>query len=200
MGDSHARRLVAAPDDAHADDSELAVRARKGDGAAFDRLIERHQRPVFRLCWSMLSDRSDAEDAAQETFVRAYQSLPRYDAGRTFGPWLRGIASNVCLQLLRRRSLRSGRQLSLDASPLDPPAPEEPEASPLADRAVAALRRLDETYRLPLTLFYLEDASVADVAQALHISPGAVRVRLHRGREKLREMLMRASEDDHAGP
>ncbi len=200
MGDTHAGRLVAAPDDAHVGDSELAVRARKGDDSAFDRLIERHQRPVFRLCWSMLGDRSDAEDAAQETFVRAYQSLPSYDAERSFGPWLRGIASNVCLQLLRRRSLRSGRQLSLDASPTDPPAPEDPEPSPLADRAVAALRRLDETYRLPLTLFYLEEASVADVAQALDISPGAVRVRLHRGREKLRRMLLGPAGDDHAGP
>jgi len=197
MGDTRAGRPAAAPDDARAGDNRLALLARNGDGTAFERLVQRHERPVFGLCWSLLSDRTDAEDAAQETFVRAYQSLSRYDARRSFGPWLRGIAANVCLQLLRRRSLRSGRQVSLDAGPFEPAAPEEPEVSPLADRAVAALRRLADTYRLPLTLFYLEDASVTEVAEALDISPGAVRVRLHRGRDKLRQMLMGGPEADH---
>ncbi len=197
MGDSRAEQPVAGTGAAHLDDNELAVRAGRGDREAFDVLIKRHQGPVLRLCWSMTGNRADAEDAAQEAFVRAYQSLSRFDASRPFGPWLRGIAGKVCLQLLRRRSVREDRQLSLEASPVDPPAPQVSEASHLADRAVAALRQLDETYRLPLVLFYLEDASVAEVAQALGLTPGAVRVRLHRGREKLREMLTGHAEDDH---
>lgn len=193
MGDSLAGRRAAA-EDAVAGDSRLAARAREGDAAAFERLIESHQGPVFRMCWSMLDDRTEAEDAAQETFVRAWQSLPRFDPRRSFGPWLRGIAANVCLQALRRRGVHGRRQTSLEERPVDPPAPEQPESSPLADRAVAALRELDDTYRLPLVLFYLEEASVADVAAALGVSEGAVRVRLHRGREKLRELLMAAPE------
>lgn len=193
MGDSLAGRH-AAPDDALAGDSQLAVRARQGDAAAFEGLVASHQGPIFRLCWSLLGDRTDAEDAAQETFVRAWQSLSRFDTRRSFGPWLRGIAANVCLQALRRRGAHARRQTSLEERPIDPPAPEEPESSALADRAVEALRALDETYRLPLTLFYLGDASVADVAAALGVSEGAVRVRLHRGREKLREMLMSTDE------
>lgn len=193
MGDSLAGRRTA-PEDALAGDSRLAARAREGDAQAFERLVESHQGPVFRMCWSMLGDRTEAEDAAQETFVRAWQSLPRFDTRRSFGPWLRGIAANVCLQALRRRGAHARRQTSLEERPVDPAAPEEVEASPLADRAVEALRELDETYRLPLTLFYLEDASVADVAAALGVSEGAVRVRLHRGREKLRERLMAVPE------
>lgn len=197
MGESRADRPVQGRGLMHLGDNELALRAGRGDKEAFDQLIRRHQGPVFRLCWSMTGNRADAEDATQEAFVRAYQSLSRFDASRPFGPWLRGIAGKVCLQLLRRRSVREDRQLSLEASPVDPPAPAASESSQLADRAVAALGRLDETYRLPLVLFYLEDASVAEVAQALGLTPGAVRVRLHRGREKLREMLAGHAEDDH---
>ncbi|MGD9497223.1 MAG: RNA polymerase sigma factor [Armatimonadota bacterium] len=200
MADRHARRPEVSEGDLGATDRRLAVLAREGEADAFVQLIRRHQGPVFRLCWSMLSDRTDAEDAAQETFVRAWESLRRYDEQRDFGPWLRGIAANVCLQALRRRSVSAGRQTSLDENPIDPPAPQEPGLSALAARTVAALRRLDDTYRVPLALFYLEDASVAQVAQALRLSPGAVRVRLHRGREKLREMLMAETEADDAQP
>lgn len=177
-------------------DRQLAKIARGGNGQAFDVLIERHHRSISRLCWSMLSDGPDAEDATQETFVRAYQSLDAYDDTRAFGPWLRGIAAKVCLQCLRRRSRHSRRQTSLDARHSEPAAPTAPERSPLAVEAVAALKRLSDTYRLPMVMFYLEDASVAEVAEALEITPGAARVRLHRGREKLREMLVDKSGND----
>lgn len=193
MGDSLVGRRTGS-DDALAGDNLLAARARGGDAAAFERLVEHHQGAIFRMCRSMLGDRTEAEDAAQETFVRAWQSLPRFDTRRSFGPWLRGIAANVCLQALRRRGVHERRQSSLEERAVEPAAPQEGEVSALAERAVEALRALDETYRLPLTLFYLEDATVADVAAALGLSAGAVRVRLHRGREKLREMLMDAPE------
>ena len=181
-------------------DRHLAALACGGDGAAFDLLIERHLGSIQRLCWSMLSSRSDAEDAAQETFLRAYRCLNRYDTERAFGPWLRGIATKVCLQMLRKRNRHSGREVSLDASYREPAAPEPTEASPLAMKAVQALATLSDTYRLPLALFYLEDASVAEVAEALGISQGAARVRLHRGREQIREILLteRGTDDGQA--
>lgn len=177
-------------DSADVTDRRLAILARGGNSEAFDTLIERHHASIFRLCWAMLCDRSDAEDAVQETFVRTYQSLPRYDTERAFAPWLRGVAAKVCLQALRRRSRHVQRQSSLEDDFREPAAPEPPEVSQLATDAVAALAELNETYRLPLTLFYLHEASVAEVAEALGISPGAARVRLHRGREQLKEMLM----------
>ncbi len=171
-------------------DRHLAKLARGGNGQAFDLLTERHHDSIYRLCRSMLGDGSDADDATQETFVRAFRSIWRYDPTRDFSPWLRGIAGNVCLQSLRRRSRDSRREVSLDAQTPEPVAPDTPKRSKLAEDALAALMRLDVTYRLPLALFYLEDGSVAEVADALEISPGAARVRLHRGREKLRNMLM----------
>ncbi len=171
-------------------DRELALRARRGDTGAFDSIVERHHASIYRLCRALLRERSDAEDATQETFVRAWRCLGRYDATRAFAPWLRGIAANVCRQAVRGHGRREARTIPLETQLSDPPAPEQEELSPVADRALDALQSLDETYRLPLVLFYLREATVADVAEALKISEGAARVRLHRGREMLRQILM----------
>lgn len=190
MAEPESLRRGADGDSPNVADRHLAALAFSGDDHAYDLLIERHLASIQRLCWSMLCDRSDAEDAAQETFVRAYRCLGRFDTERAFGPWLRGIATKVCLQMLRRRGRHSAREVSLDDSYREPAAPEPRESSPLAMRAVEALAELSDTYRLPLALFYLEDASVAEVAEALEISEGAARVRLHRGREQIREILL----------
>ncbi|MFW5867513.1 MAG: RNA polymerase sigma factor [Armatimonadota bacterium] len=200
MGESDALRPGTAGAGPEVADRHLALLAVGGDRQAFDLLIERHLSSIQRLCWSMLCGRSDAEDAAQETFIRAYRCLGRFDTQRPFGPWLRGIATKVCLQMLRKRRRHSGREVSLDESYREPAAPEPHEASPLAMEAVRALASLSETYRLPLALFYLEDASVAEVADALDISEGAARVRLHRGREQIREIMRNAhgNDDGHA--
>jgi len=190
MAGFDALRSATGQDGAKVADRHLAALACGGNAEAFDVLIERHLNSIQRLCWSMLSNRSDAEDAAQETFVRAYRCLNRYDTERTFGPWLRGIAAKVCLQMLRKRGRSSSREVSLEDSYREPASPAEEEPSPLAMEAVRALAKLKDTYRLPLALFYLEEASVAEVADALGISQGAARVRLHRGREQLREILL----------
>lgn len=190
MAGFDALRSATRQDGPKLEDRHLAALACGGNAEAFDLLIERHLGSIQRLCWSMLCNRSDAEDAAQETFVRAYRCLNRYDTERAFGPWLRGIATKVCLQMLRKRGRSTGREVSLEDSFREPASPQEDEPSPMAMAAVRALSRLKETYRLPLALFYLEEASVAEVADALGISPGAARVRLHRGREQLREILM----------
>lgn len=173
------------------DESFLVLRARTGDTQAFDELLRRNLPGIYRLCAGMLGAGDDAQDATQETFVRAWQNLRRYDPSRPFGPWLRGIAMKVCQQGLRRRSGElqrltplSGREAEHLPRPVDPPMP-------LADEVIAALAELDESYRQPLILFYLHDASVAEVAQTLGISPGATRVRLHRGREMLRDKLQK---------
>jgi RNA polymerase sigma-70 factor, ECF subfamily len=196
MGESDTLRRGSGHDSVNVADRHLAALATGGDRDAFDLLIERNLGSIQRLCWSMLSNRSDAEDAAQETFVRAWRCLGRFDSERAFGPWLRGIAAKVCLQMLRRRGRHSDREVSLDESYREPAAPEPVETSPLASRAVQALATLSDTYRLPLALFYLKDASVAEVAEALEISQGAARVRLHRGREQIREILMKRGTDD----
>lgn len=160
--------------------AQLGRRFRAGEEQAFRTLMEAHQDAVFRLALGLLGDEQGAEDAAQEAFVRAYQSRGRFDAGRAFGPWVRGIAIHVCRDELRRR----GRQQSL--LPERPPQRRDSRAAEIR----AALTELPEQLRLPLTMFYIEDTTVAEIAQALRMREGTVRVRLHRGRELLRRRLL----------
>jgi RNA polymerase sigma-70 factor (ECF subfamily) len=174
------------------DDADLAQLARSGDLDAFGRLVDRHHRAIYRLAAASLGNEPDAEDATQETFIQAYESLGRYDARREFWPWLRGIAINVCRQHLRRQARKQSRQVSLAS------ADEVPDRAGTVDTegaVLAALRELDDGYRLPLGLFYIEQASVREIAQALRLSEGAVRVRLHRGREKLLQILSEQDAD-----
>lgn len=177
------------------DERFLARLAHTGDTEAFDELLRRNLPGIYRLCAGMLGGGDDAQDAAQETFVRAWQSLKRYDTERPFGPWLRGIAIKVCQQGLRRRSGELQRFAPLSGREADDTPEEADPSSPLADEVIEALGDLEDSYRLPLILFYLHDASVAEVAQTLGISPGATRVRLHRGREMLRNALQERKED-----
>ena len=176
-------------DVAEVEDRFVARLARSGDTEAFDGLVRRHMTGIYRLCAGMLGAGDDAADAAQETFVRAWQSLPRYEPDRPFGPWLRGIAVKVCQQTLRKRSGDLKRQAPLTGREADTAPADSGESSPLADEVMNALADLDDSYRLPLILFYLRDGSVSEVAQALGLTPGATRVRLHRGREMLKAAL-----------
>ena len=89
----------------HPAESEWLQQAIKGDDLAFSRLVEAYQRPVYNLCYRMMGNANDAEDAAQETFIRAYKALNRYDPSRKFSTWLLSIASNYCIDQHRRRKL-----------------------------------------------------------------------------------------------
>src|SRR3972149_11642264 len=85
--------------------ADWVARANEGDQEAFAMLVEAYQTPVFNLCMRMLGERGEAEDAAQESFLRAYRGLRRYDPERPFGTWLLSIASHYCIDQLRRRRL-----------------------------------------------------------------------------------------------
>ncbi len=80
-------------------------KALKGDDAAFGNLVEKYQKPVFSLCYRMLGNSNDAEDAAQESFIRAFDHLKRYDPNRSFATWLLSIASHYCIDRMRKRKL-----------------------------------------------------------------------------------------------
>jgi len=160
-------------------DQQLAVAAKAGDHDAFTALVGRHRGAVFGLALALLGERDEADEAAQEAFVRAYERLHRYDPRRGFCPWVRGIAAKVCLEFSRRRARAGTAPLAVDAA----------RSNDRAAHAREGLASLPWKLRVALTLFYLEDASVKDVAETLQISPGAVRVRLHRGRRMLREKL-----------
>ena len=89
----------------HSAELDWLKQAQKGDDLAFARLVEAYEKPVYNLCYRMLGNAGDAEDAAQETFIRAYKAIRRYDPTRKFSTWLLTIASNYCIDQHRRRLL-----------------------------------------------------------------------------------------------
>ncbi len=173
-------------------DQELVVRLLRGDQDAFAALVERYQRAVFNLCYRMLGEAREAEDAAQETFLRAYQHVDRYDAGRPFKTWLLSIASNYCIDRLRKRRLT---WLSLD-EPLPPhPALNSQEAGPedttlYRERDAAVHRLLNQLapeYRAAIILRYWYDMSYLEIAGILDTTESAIKSRLFRARQMLAE-------------
>jgi RNA polymerase sigma-70 factor (ECF subfamily) len=167
---------------------ELARRARRGDAAAFDELVGRFHRPVFRFCWRLLRS-PDAEDLAQDTFVRAFVHFERFDPERPVLPWLIAIARRLCLDVLRRRKV----MIKADAMPPGtPPAPGPEGEAALRERLgrlERALDDLDEGPREAIVLFHIEGMSYRDIAAALEVPMGTVMTWLHRGRAQLKKTV-----------
>lgn len=170
--------------------------ARQGDKAAFGRLIEAYQGPVYNLAYRMLGNRGEAEEAAQEAFIRAYTRLDTYDPDRKFSTWMLSITSNYCVDLLRKRR---ALLLSLD-HPLPPhPAlmsdrsdnPEIQAADSEREAMVQALlEHLPEDYRQAVVLRYWYDLSYEEIAGIMETSVSAIKSRLFRARRQLAEVSM----------
>jgi RNA polymerase sigma-70 factor, ECF subfamily len=175
----------------------LVRAARDGDHQAFAALVERYQRPVFSLAYRMLGDGDDAEEAAQEAFLRVYRSLAAYDFRRPFSTWLLSIAAHHCIDRLRRRPARPSVAID-DLPPWQQLAAEttDPEEDAIradeAGRVQAGLNRLPPDYRLVLVLRYWHDFGYSDIAALLGSTESAVKSRLHRAREQLAEILIAA--------
>jgi len=175
-------------------DSLWVQRTLAGDPQAFGELVRRYERDVFNLAYRMLNERGEAEDAAQEAFMRAYVNLDRYDPERPFKTWLLSITSNHCIDRLRRRRLT---WLSLE-EPLPPhpaltsniPGPEEAmltnERNLLVQEMLAGL---SPDYRLAVVLRYWYDLSYAEIAEMLGTTESAIKSRLFRARQALAEYL-----------
>jgi RNA polymerase sigma-70 factor (ECF subfamily) len=175
-------------------DQELVERILGGDQDSFAELVELYQRPVFNLTYRMLNNAREAEDAAQEAFLRAYQHLDRYDPSRSFKTWLLSIASNYCIDRIRKRRLT---WLSLD-EPLPPhPALNSGEAAPeeaaIQDERAAMvqqmLHHLAPDYRAAVVLRYWYDMSYAEIAESLETTESAIKSRLFRARQMLAEQM-----------
>lgn len=172
-------------------EKQLVNRCLAGDGAAFAALLDAHQERIYSFALRLLGNEPDAEDAAQDTFVRAFRSLADYDQARPFHSWLFGIAHNRCLDLLRAR--RPG--FSLD----EEEAPELPDNSTPVDLAVEAvlegerierlLAELPPLYSEILILQYREGLNGPELARVLAIPEGTVKVRLFRARALLKKKL-----------
>jgi RNA polymerase sigma-70 factor (ECF subfamily) len=176
-----------------ADPNELALarRARRGDTAAFDALVGRFHRPVYRFCWRLVRS-PDAEDLAQDTFVRAFVHFERFDPERPALPWLISIARRLCLDLLRRRKVMANAETMLPTRPSAPPVPNPEGEASLREqlgRLERALDELDEGPREAIILFHIEGMSYRDIAAALEVPLGTVMTWLHRGRATLKKAV-----------
>lgn len=175
-------------------EGEWLADALRGDPQAFSKLVETYQRPVYNLCYRMLGDPHEAEDAAQETFLRAYKGMSRYDRQRPFSTWLLSIAAHYCIDQTRKRRHTI---LSLEDSPqLDPPDHSPgPEASLSMNedrsRIQALLETLSPQDRAAVVMYYWYDFSYKEIGQALALTESAVKSRLHRAR---RDMALRLTE------
>lgn len=176
-----------------ADEAQWIQAARNGDRLAFGRLVEAYQRPVYGLAYRMLGSATEAEDAAQEAFLKAYRALGSYDPARSFTTWLLSITAHHCIDRIRRR--RPEPQSIDDMPPWRgiPSDGPDPERSAIdADRAAwisGLLGRLGEADRLVLVLRYWQDLGYLEIAEMLETSEAAVKSRLHRARRQMAEMM-----------
>jgi RNA polymerase sigma-70 factor (ECF subfamily) len=178
-------------------DAKLVRAALGGDRAAFGKLVGRYERILLSLCRQKLRNRQDAEDTAQETFLKAYRKLDSLQDPRRFGPWVYGIAFRAAIDKHRTRT-RSGRLLSLEnyreAGGEDPQAtgPDaHAQAASHEERGIVlqALADMEPHYALVLTLRYQKHMSYKEIAEHLDEPAGTIANRLHRAVKKLREQL-----------
>jgi len=168
----------------------------KGNQEAFTRLVEMYQRPVYNMCYRMLGDANEAEDAAQETFLRVYKNIKRYDHKRPFSTWLLSIAAHYCIDQLRKRRMVV---ISMDDLPyFDPPdGSPSPEASYAfmenRQRMEILLKSLNPADRAAVIMYYWYDFSYDEIATSLALTVSAVKSRLHRARLSLAETWQKQS-------
>lgn len=177
------------------DEQTIVERARQGRRDAFEELVRMYNQKVFHLAYGFVRDRAAADDLAQEVFIKAYQSLPKFRAEAEFGTWIYRIAVNHIKDHLRKTARR--KEISLDEVGEGPIAVADSVADGELRREEEERRRevfriletLPPKYRLILTLRDVQGMSYEDVASALGIAPGTVDSRLHRARKMLRKKM-----------
>jgi RNA polymerase sigma-70 factor, ECF subfamily len=178
---------------------DLVRKAKAGDTAAFAEIIRRYQNLVYATALQILKDPALAEDAAQEAFVTAFRSLPDLRTESSFPPWLRKIVWN--LALASRKEQRRFGALEEAGILQSPPADagqeaerERQEADAFGEEVRRIVSSLSATLRFPVLLCHIDDLSTRDAARFLGITEGALRKRLHDGKKKLQERIVRMAE------
>lgn len=165
-----------------------------GDVASFRPLVERYQAPVYSFMLRATGSVMTAQDLTQDVFMRAYEKLHTFRREKRFFPWLYTIAVNRCRDFRRRKGIR--RDLFVDGpdhwEPADPRAEDcvrRQDCVMAVQQMAAMVERLPLSISEPLLLFYREELSIREIAEILGITPAAVKTRIHRGRQQLKEMM-----------
>jgi RNA polymerase sigma-70 factor (ECF subfamily) len=160
-----------------------------GNQDAFAELVNTYQNAVYNLCYRMLGERTESEDATQEAFLRAYLNMERYDPARSFKTWVLSIASNHCIDRLRKRSLDEPLPSNIHLSS-DEPEPEDATIHKERSQAMQnLLNELNTEYRAAVILRYWYDYSYAEIADILDTTESAIKSRLFRARQALADRL-----------
>ena len=171
----------------------------KGNQNAYSDIVDLYQHKLYQICYRMLGNKQEAEDIAQEAFIRAYINLHTFDQKRKFSTWIYRIATNLCIDRIRKKKpdyyldaevagtegLDMYSQIAIDEA-----LPEEQlEKMELQDRIQYEISRLPEKYRSVIVLKYIEELSLQEISEILDMPLGTVKTRIHRGREALRQQL-----------
>ena len=171
----------------------------KGDHNAFGEIVEIYKEKVFQLCYRMLGNRHEAEDMAQEAFVRAYVNIHTFNIKLKFSTWLYRIATNLCIDRIRKK--KPDYHLDAEVAGTDglnmysqiaagTALPEEElESLELQDTVQKEILKLPEKYRTVIVLKYIEELSLKEISEILDLPIGTIKTRIHRGREALRKQL-----------
>lgn len=180
-------------------EARLVKLARKGDQTAFAELVELYKDKIFHLAYRMLSNRHEAEDIVQEAFLRVYKNFHRYDEKQKFSTWLYRIATNLCIDKLRKRKpsyyldAEMNDQEGMDGYSLIPGDERTPESEYLLSETQRTIHQaiagLPSKYKSVIILRYLQDMSLQEISDVLEMPVTTVKTRVHRGREFLRKKL-----------
>ena len=167
---------------------DLALQCLAGDATSARAFVGRFQQLVFSLCLQMMRHRQDAEDVAQESIVRAVRHLATWDQSRPIEPWLLGIAANRCRTALERRNRRP---MMMETLPEPSSNGHVPSESGIAEEVQRAVDTLRDDYRQCFTLFHVQQLSVQEISDLMHVPTGTVKTWLHRARKILADELQR---------
>lgn len=169
-------------------DRDLILQARRGNAESFGELVTRYQTGVFNVCYRMLHERGEAEDLAQESFIRAYDRIHTFDIEREFGPWIRRVAANLCLNHLEGQKVTAELDDERDAD--HAPSPESAqEVRERSEQIRGALASLPAHYRVVVELRHYQELSYEEIAEELKIPLSDVKSHLFRARKILAEKL-----------
>jgi len=183
------------------DDSALVSAAQGGDRAALDSLLRRHYDRLYAICRRLAGNDADAQDATQDAMISIVKGLPRYDGRAKFSTWSYRVATNACLDELRRRGRRPTPSIVDEHAEMIDHLQEDTSPSlgqQVTDRLVIAdaIRELPEEFRAPIVLRDQLGLDYAHIAKTLDIAPGTVKSRIARGRRKMAELLLAGNQTD----